>query len=385
MSALPSQANYDVGISKDSALFQSSPSHASIIIDVLRFPLIALVVFYHAFTCNVNVPEGAYDWHQPITDFIYWKLLHDSVATAAVPLFFAISGFLYFNGVAAFGWKVWIKKTKARVFRLGVPLLSWAGLSLLFYAVLYMCGAKNEMAKWLFESAHGAWWWVDAFLGLSAVMGPHLCPAGWFVRDLFFAGLFSPIWHLLLKRKSTMFPTLALLFVLYLTVFAPVPFIGSRAMFFFCLGASYAIHRRDFAADAERAALPCMVLWLIGFIILRIWKVPYLSHVMPMLVIPVLVGGISRGVRKGRFRPIPWLAASAFFVYFCHESLWLRAPLHFLLLRVFVPYSDWACLGFILLKWVLETGLCVGLFFLLRRFVPVVLVFLAGIHPKKSQ
>lgn len=355
------------------------------VIDVLRFPLIALVVFYHAFDCSVTLPEGAYDWHQPVTDFVYWNLLHDSVATAAVPLFFAISGFLYFNGVASFGWMVWRKKTAARVFRLGVPLISWEALTLLFYAALHFCGANNATAKGLFGSAHAAWWWVDAFLGLTSVMGPWLCAAGWFVRDLFFAGLLSPLWHVLLKRRDTMFPLLGALFVLYLTVFAPVPFLGSRAMFFFCLGAAYAIHRRDFTADAERVAWPCAVVWLVGFVALRFWTIPYLPKIMPMLVIPVLVGVVSRGVRKGWFRPVPWLAASAFFVYFCHVSMWLKVPLHFLATRVFVPYSDWACLGFILLNWVLQIALCVSLFLLLRRFVPRTLVFLAGIRSAKKR
>lgn len=360
-------------------------THASKVIDILRFPLIAMVVFFHAFNCSVTLPTGAYDWHQPITDFVYWRLLHDSVATAAVPTFFAISGFLYFSGVPFFGWKVWRKKTAARLFRLGVPLLSWAFLTLLFYGILHFCGGKNATAAALFESAHTGWWWVNAFLGLTAVMGPHLCPAGWFVRDLFFAGLLSPLWGFLLKRKSTMIPTLGVLFVLYLTVFAPLPFLGSRAMFFFCLGASYAIHRRDFAADAERMAVPCAVLWMIGFVVLQIWQIPYLSRVMPMLVMPVLVGGVSRGIRHGWFRPIPWLAASAFFVYFCHVSLWLKVPLHFAITRVFVPYSDWACLGFIIMNWVAETALCVSLFLLLRRFAPVTLVFLAGIRKAKNK
>lgn len=360
-------------------------AHVSQVIDVLRFPLIALVVLYHAFNCSVTLPAGAYDWHQPITDFVYWHFLHDSVARAAVPLFFAISGFLYFNGVSSFRWKTWRKKTGARIFRLVVPLLSWATLTLLFYAVLHFCGNRNETAKWVLETPHGTWWWVNAFLGLTAVMGPHLCAAGWFVRDLCFAGLLSPLWHVLLKRKCTMFPLLGALFVLYLTVFAPLPFLGSRAMFFFCLGAAYAIHQRDFTVDAERTIWLFAALWLLGFIVLRFLKIPFLPGIMPMLLIPVLVGGVSLGVRKGWFRPVPWLAASAFFVYFCHVSLWLRVPLHYLMTRVFVPYSDWSCLGFILLNWALEIIACVTLFLLLRRIFPTALVFLAGIRSEKSR
>lgn len=359
------------------------PAHVSRVIDVLRFPLIALVVLFHAFTCTVTLPVGAYDWHQPVTDFVYWKVLHDSVATAAVPLFFALSGYLYFAGAAGFGWAVWRKKTVARVFRLWIPLWTWAGLALLFYTVLHVCGGQNETAKDLFGKPHSVWWWVDAFSGVGSVPGPYLCRAGWFVRDLFFAGLLSPLWHFLLKRRSTMWPTLGALFILYLTVFALLPFLGSRAMFFFCLGAAYAIHGRDFTRDAERAAAPSAVLWFAGFAALQVWEIPFLPRVMPMLVMPVLVEVASRGVRSGWARPVPWLAASAFFVYFCHESLWLKVPLQFAMTRVFVPYGDWACLGFIFANWALETGVGVGAFLLLRRFAPWSLVALAGIRGGK--
>lgn len=370
---------------ENSLVNQNKRSQASQVIDILRFPLIALVVLFHAFNCLVTLPAGAYDWHQPVTDFIYWRLLHDSVANAAVPLFFAISGFLYFNRVTSFDWKVWRQKTLARVFRLVIPLLAWSVLALLFQATLYFIGFSNTEAQSLFENAHGSWWWVDAFLGLTSVMGPHLNPAGWFVRDLFFVGLLSPLWYHCLKRKLLMFPVLGALFILYLTIFAPLPFLGSRAMFFFCLGASYAIHRRDFTMDAEQTMWPCAILWILGFIVLQFWQIPYLPACLPLFVIPVLVGGVSRGIRKGWLYPVSWLAASAFFVYFCHVSNWLRVPLHFFLTRLYVPYSDWACLGFIMLKWVLETTLCVALFLLLRRFMPSSLVIFAGIRRSKPR
>ncbi len=385
MSPLASLERMSSQAPDDVVLPMDVQSHISRVIDVLRFPLIALVVLFHAFICLVTLPAGAYDWHQPVTAWVYWRFLHDSVATAAVPLFFAISGFLYFNRVVSFDGKVWRKKTLARMFRLGIPLLAWTVLALLFYATLYFLGASNTAAQSMFESAHGIWWWINAFLGLTAVMGPHLNPAGWFVRDLFFVGLLSPLWYLLLRRKCLMFILLGALFILYMTVFAPLPFLGSRAMFFFCLGASYAIHHRDFTADAERIMWPCAVLWLLGFIAVQCWDIPYLPSLLPILVIPMLLGGVSRGVRKGWFQPVPWLAASAFFVYFGHVSMWLRVPLHYFLVHLFVPYSDWACLGFIMLKWVLETVLCVAFFLLLRRFMPITLVLLAGIRQTKPR
>lgn len=367
------------GCSSDSSP-AATTAHVSTVIDALRFPLISLVVLYHAFKCTVTLPPGAYDWHQPVTDIVYWKLLHDSIARAAVPLFFALSGFLYFHR-GTFGRSMWLGKTRARLFRLWVPLLAWAGLALLFWGILYLCGSPNETAKSLFGFHHAPGWWFDGFFGICSVPGPYLFPAGWFVRDLFFAGLFSGVWYLLLKSRYSVFPVLALLYVLYLTIFAPLPFLGSRAMFFFCLGASYAIHGRDFVADAEKVAIPCAILWGIGFTTLLFKEIPFVNALTTTLLIPVLVALASCGVRRRWLRPVPWLASSAFFVYFCHESMWLRVPVDVLRTRFFIPYGDWACLGFILVNWVAGTGLSLAGFLLLRRFAPRSLLVLAGMSP----
>ncbi|MBR3583299.1 MAG: acyltransferase [Kiritimatiellae bacterium] len=354
----------------------------SAVIDVLRFPLISLVVLYHAFNCSVTLPPGAFDWHQPATDFVYWKLLHDSIASSAVPLFFAMSGFLYFRR-DGFGWAMWLEKTKSRLLRLWIPLLAWAGLSLLFWGVLYVSGSPNATAQDLFGSRHGFGWWMDAFFGICSVPGPHLFHAGWFVRDLFFAGLFSLLWYALLRNKHLVFPVLSLLYILYLTVFAPLPFLGPRAMFFFSLGAAYAIHRRDFTADAERVAIPCAILWGIGVTIQLFKELPFVDTLTTTLLIPVLVALASWGIRRGWWRPVPWLAASSFFVYFCHEFMGFRVAVDAVRTRLFIPYGDWACLGFILVNWIAGTGLSLAVFLLLRRFVPYSLVVLAGMFPSK--
>lgn len=358
-------------------------AHMSAVIDVLRFPLISLVVLYHAFNCSVTLPPGSYDWHQPVTDFIYWKLLHDAIARSAVPLFFALSGYLHFlrPGRPSQSW--WTKLRK-RFSRLWIPLWTWAGLALLFLGILYAMGLPNAGAQDIFGKSHLLSWWVDGFLGLKNVSGPHFFFAGWFVRDLFFVGLLSPLWHILLKHRVSAILTLSALYMLYLTVFAPLPFLGSRAMFFFCLGSAYAIHHRDFAADAEKAAGPCLLLWGSGFAIGLFARVPFLPALTTTFLIPVLVAVGSWGVRRHWLRPVPWLAESAFFVYFCHESLWLRVPWDMIRMHLFIPYGDWACLWSILLNWVGGSILPLVAFFGLRRFIPGTLVLLCGLPPHKG-
>lgn len=175
------------------------------------------------------------------------------------------------------------------------------------------------------------------------------------------------------------------LYILYLTIFTPLPFLGSRAMFFFSLGAAYAIHRRDFTVDAERVAIPCAILWGIGVTIQLFKEVPFVGTLTTTLLIPVLVALASWGIRRGWWHPVPWLAASSFFVYFCHEFMGFRVAVDAVRTRLFVPYGDWACLGFILVNWIVGTALSLAAFLFLRRFLPRSLVVLAGLFPSKHR
>lgn len=349
------------------------------VIAFLRFPLISLIVLYHAFNTSVTLPPNVLDYHQPVTDFVYWHLLHDSVATAAVPLFFAISGFLYFRS-GVFSGAVWREKTKKRILRLLLPLLSWSVAAFLLMAAFHALHLPNATAKMYFDAPHSPLWWLDAFLGFADPMGPRLARASWFVRDLFVVGLLSPLWHFLLKRRIAAAILLPALFALYCLWFAPLPFLGSRPMFFFNAGAFYAIWKRDVLADARRAALPCFFAWLLSVAALYVRPglalADFLHHLLPCFLIPCILVLAASCSRKF---PIPaLLSSSSFFVYFAHVSLWILIPWHTLLLALFAPVADGAVLAFILLNAVGETALCFALYALLKRVFPSSLFFLAG-------
>ena len=354
----------------------TSPSE---VIAFLRFPLCALIVLYHAFKISVTLPADAFDYHQPVTDFLYWHILHDSIATSAVPLFFAISGYLYFH-TPGFSASLWLEKTRKRFFRLIVPLLSWTFLGFLLLFAFHVLNLPNALAKTYFDTPHSFAWWLDSFVGFLNPMGPRLAPVAWFVRDLFVVGLLSPLLWLCLRRRIAAAILLALFFALYLFWFAPLPFLGSRALFFFSLGAACSIHQRDFLCDARRWALPFLLLWVLDVALrfhVRSGLLHSVSgHFLPVLFIPSILA--AAGILSKRFRFPPWLAASSFFVYFCHESLWILIPWHYALTRIFIPVSDVSCLAVILVNAAGEIAICVTLYALLKRFFPWALVCLAG-------
>ena len=68
-------------------------------LDVLRFPLIVLIVYLHATGFTANFADGSRTLAN--ADIVIGvQTITGSIARIAVPLFFMMSGFLFFRGAA---------------------------------------------------------------------------------------------------------------------------------------------------------------------------------------------------------------------------------------------------------------------------------------------
>lgn len=84
----------------------------------LRFPLIVGVVLLHSGFDNIELAE------HPVCDNVSY-LLSQVVATIAVPLFFFISGYLFFCKIDKFDGRVYVGKLKKRARTLPIPYIFW--------------------------------------------------------------------------------------------------------------------------------------------------------------------------------------------------------------------------------------------------------------------
>lgn len=75
------------------------------------------------------------------------------IASAAVPLFFAISGYMFFWGINSFNKDTYIKKLKKRIQSLLVPYLFWifAVIVLFFLAQTFLPGMMSGANKMIVE------------------------------------------------------------------------------------------------------------------------------------------------------------------------------------------------------------------------------------------
>lgn len=95
-------------------------------IDWLRFPLIICVIFIHNATLPADFDVTTIDWQSLSAGdlFIYMKILFSHVLThIAVPIFFMISGFLFFLRTPKLTLNIYKNKIKKRLHTLLIPYL----------------------------------------------------------------------------------------------------------------------------------------------------------------------------------------------------------------------------------------------------------------------
>ena len=169
-------------------------------ISLLRFPLAALIVLKHYYTPDISAAAiggvDEYQWYHYIGEFT--KGVFPAIA---VPLFFFISGYLYFNkldlhGDSSYDFNVWKMKTRGRLKSLLIPYISWNLLVLLLYFIAQQLTSNSTvMAKDGYKLIvdYNLLDYGKAFFAIDSTGMPIDGPL-WFIRDLFIVSVFITPW-----------------------------------------------------------------------------------------------------------------------------------------------------------------------------------------------
>lgn len=182
------------------------------------------------------------------------------VCNLSVPLFFFISGFLFFTEAGQWTWGTWRGKMKRRVYTLLLPYLIY---NLISAANGYLMQAVDPAftVAWDNPSALpfiGEFWnSTTACVGMTNIFGLDMqlyYPADvplWFVRDLMVMVLLSPaIYYVLLRGASLYLPLVAVLYVCGVGATFPGP--STNALLFFSLGAFFRLRGIDVVQFVRR-------------------------------------------------------------------------------------------------------------------------------------
>lgn len=342
-------------------------------IKLVRFPLIVGVVMLHvAFETvlegGINV-ISAMDY--PAYD--YYKFFFDKVLAVRIPLYFFISGYLFFNRADNFTKKDYFKKIKRRIDTLVVPYISWVVLMALILTLArilipnFMNPEGKMFFEWGFEEFSHAFW-----------SGPEPKPL-WYIRDLFCIMLVSPVLYFLINRFKII-PVI--IFTLLWIIFDPldIPGVSLCGYAFFGFGAYFSITKRNFVrtfAPYSWQIYGAFALLACGLFILKGTIVePYYNRLITPIGSICIVLICSHLLHKKVCRPSDTLANASFFIYVFHQIPTTT------LLKFTVKYvpleSSVALISMHILCTIIVVGSGLLCYLFIRRYSPLLLKLLSG-------
>ena len=227
-------------------------------IDFLRFPMAVAVVMIHV---NPQVmPLNEADFPLLSADGLFNVVaigLSHVLARIAVPVFFLLSGMLFFLNMRQLNWGGYCAKLKSRVHTLIIPYLLWNLVPFIVGVMVDVAvgikhghGLANLWGYLSVDSLSVFWdfnkWNLDNvnLLGFRFIStGPYDLPL-WFLRDLIVVVVLSPVIYWFV-RKTRVFGLGVLLLAYCTQIWIPIPGFSPSAFFFFSIGAYFSIEGKD--------------------------------------------------------------------------------------------------------------------------------------------
>ena len=334
------------------------------VLSAVKLPLMLAIVCIHVQTV---AQKGSPDW--------WWiKFWGETVGRIGVPLFFIISGVMYFSNVEKglsfiyFIRKVWWAKTARRFHSLLIPYIIWNIVAYSFFVLMgdaqfSLAGFINS--QWNFR--HDNYWFFPA-------NGPL-----WFVRDLFMTMLFAtPLIYLTVLKVRNNYILRRLIFLLlmaFVLLDTQIP-LGSLVVAFllFTIGAFLGINRFEFVHTVHRYRW----MFLIVFMIFAVLRIEFYDHDCASIFLNMaIVVGIPAFI--GLFHKVSLsigsvnMASLSMFIFVTHAIL--RVLAFFISEKLgltAMPWLDYTA------RFFLTVVICVFCYIIGRKIFPRALAFSIG-------
>lgn len=352
-------------------------------ISYLRFPLIVGVVLIHSNMLVVNIQGNMVRYDQwPVTKFVM-TLFSSVFADISVPLFFFISGFLFFYNTE-FSKETYINKIKKRIRTLLVPYLIWNFVA--FIILLIEVHPKVIQFFPLLKdyrvdivSFISSFWVTNLPMSMSGPFNPINTPL-WFVRDLLVLVLFSPIIWWMIRKLSIFFVfLLGIIWFFTLGEYVGFPGLCHQSLFFFPLGAYFSINQLNFVEMCRKITWVPFAYVLIAIIDVLMWNQKYgvFFHHLNILFGMVTVVTISSSlIEKAKIHVNSFLSGASFFVYALH-NLFL-GKMTKVVVMIAQPESPYFVLFLYFLMPTVAILICLGIYKLISRYLPSMGIVLTG-------
>lgn len=263
-------------------------------------------------------------------DFYITFWLKNIISAIGVPVFFFISGYLYFIGETDFQMNTYLKKTKKRFNSLLLPYIIWILATIFIFELLLLISGKGIDYNLLDVKSFWNYSSVSAGLhGTETNYMPINSPL-WYLRDLIILCLFSPIIYYIARTKYARYIVLTLL-IWYISGKYPHPVVGlgSCGIAFFSIGAMLALRGVDFTIIPKSNQIIILGLFTFSICLTFVidptsFKGYIVSRISCILLILIFVSLSNKiSYRRGTLKSL--IKQHSFFIYASQGiiTLWL--------------------------------------------------------------
>lgn len=348
-------------------------------IEWLRFFCIGAVVLIHAARSQLN-GDVAVSFRHGVYDTIR-ILFSEGLCRVAVPIFFLISGYLFFVRLEEWDKDIWTDKLKKRVRTLLIPYLLWNliaicfSLLILYLKFIILGGDAPDIAAWYYKIGGIRAFW-DSGNGGAPVNYPL-----WFLRDLMVFVALSPLVFQYVKKTGIV--GLIVFYLAYvLNIWIKIPGLSAEGLFFFTLGAYFATHRIDFVSlfkkyriAATAIACPLIILVVLTYGI-QDSLCGYARRLFTLFGAASTIGIVALLLEKQRIKNHPLLSNSSFLVYAAHGTIVL--PISQFLLGMVLPENQTGLIIKYFTAPLITIAVLVMCYYYLSKWIPKTISVLTG-------
>lgn len=381
---------------------QDKSNLQSLTIDLLRFPLIMMVLFIHMSPKTTNLIDAKYELLSGSGIYNIIKILFSHIIPSiAVPTFFLISGFLFFSNFQEWSWDGYKKKIGSRVKTLLIPYILWNLIPfILIVGKCFICDISNGNPTTETQAFFSNNIWRIFYIfhewesSSTNWLGNHLSSTAplnipqWFIRNLFVISLLTPIIYIAIKRlKIWLIPVL---FLAYISKIWPqIPGFDIESVFFFTVGSFFALNKLNIVEIAHKYKyfiLSVSGILLVACTIYDGSRTEIGSNIMPFYVCISILSAFymaSAVISRYNIKPNRFLVSTCFFIYALHvmplpniECLltFVKNTIHEIIPGKSLT-ENWLCY---FITPIITAAISIAIYAVLRKISPKVTKFICG-------
>jgi surface polysaccharide O-acyltransferase-like enzyme len=292
-------------------------------IKAVSFILIIFIVYLHSYNLNsANFLNIIIFYQYSKINIFAQEFVSGGLTRTAVPLFFIISGFLFFHNISKFNSYIlfYKYKIKSRIKTLLIPYFIWSILGMLIFITLQ----SIPISKPFF--AHQPITSLSFCQILQRIFINPIPYQLWFIQDIIGLTIISPILYYLIKY----FNYSVLIIFLGNWLFNPIYSYHSEALLFFCIGSFFALDYNFKIKLGKKMVFSLLIIWIALLFIntfIKVYQNNYMhsmNNILNKLII--LVGLISLWYSYDfsvlyRSAKLKELQNFTFFLYAAHEPM----------------------------------------------------------------